>query len=189
MAKPDIQTLRQNFLHARQALAAAQKHRDTEAVENYHFNTRDPENNDQTVTLSELFADKTELIVVHNMGISCTYCTLWADGLNGVYEHLTSRAAVVISSPDSVQVQQDFKASRGWRFTMVSTANNTFAKDMGYQNAQGHHPGVSVFLKNADSIIRVADTPFGPGDDFCAVWHLFDLLPDGVNGWQPKLCY
>jgi len=50
-------------------------------------------------------------------------------------------------------------------------------------------PGVSVFEKDADSIVRVASTMFGPGDDFCAVWHLFDLLPNGANEWQPKPDY
>jgi hypothetical protein len=34
-----------------------------------------------------------------------------------------------------------------------------------------------------------SDTSFSPGDDFCNVWHLFDLIPEGASGWQPKLGY
>jgi DNA-binding transcriptional ArsR family regulator len=30
---------------------------------------------------------------------------------------------------------------------------------------------------------------FSPGDDFCTVWHLFDLLPGGAGDWFPKIQY
>ncbi len=189
MSEPDLIQLRQNFLNARKALAEAQKYRNPESVDDYQFTTGAPGTKGSHVSLSELFKSKTDLFVIHNMGISCTYCTLWADGLNGVFQHLTDRAAFVIASPDPVDVQQSFKATRKWKFDMVSTSETTFTKDMGYENEQGHHPGVSVFSKTRDGIYRVADTPFGPGDDFCAVWHLFDLLPGSTDDWQPKLSY
>jgi predicted dithiol-disulfide oxidoreductase (DUF899 family) len=32
-----------------------------------------------TVRLSELFAGKADLILIHNMGTTCPNCTLWAD--------------------------------------------------------------------------------------------------------------
>jgi hypothetical protein len=31
-------------------------------------------------------------------------------------------------------------------------------------------PGVSVFKRKGDKIMRVADTAFMHGDDFCSVW-------------------
>src|SRR5262245_145337 len=58
------------------------------------------------VRLSSLFGGKRDLIVIHNMGVSCAYCTLWADGYNGVYHHLVERAAFVLSSPDPPDVQR-----------------------------------------------------------------------------------
>lgn len=182
MTDDNLNALRTRFLEARKALSEAQKYRVPERVDNYQF-----EGVATQVHLSDLFGDNKDLFVIHNMGISCAYCTLWADGFNGVLDHLQQSASVVISSPDQVSVQQQFKADRNWRFTMVSTANNSFAKDMGYRNESGHHPGVSVFSRTDNTITRVADTPFGPGDDFCAVWHLLDLLPDGANGWQPHI--
>ncbi len=184
MSNTNLDTLRQRFLEARKELVTAQKNREPETVSDYSF-----AGVEKPVSLTELFGDKKDLFVIHNMGTSCPYCTLWADGFNGVFNHWKDKASVVISSPDSVATQQQFKTDRNWRFTMVSTADNTFASDMGYRNEQGHHPGVSVFTKTADCIKRVADTPFGPGDDFCAIWHLFDLLPDGSDGWQPKFNY
>ena len=39
---------------------------------------------DGPVRLSELFGDKRDLILIHNMGKGCPSCTMWADGFNGV---------------------------------------------------------------------------------------------------------
>ena len=41
-------------------------------------------------------------------------------------------------------------------------------------------PGVSAFSKDGDGrIFRVGRAEFGPGDNFCAIWHFFELLPRG----------
>ena len=141
------------------------------------------------VKLSELFGGNDTLFVIHNMGASCSYCTLWADGFNGVFDHLRNRAAFVLVSPDSPEQQQKFASSRGWRFPMASCQGTTFAQDMGYWRDNHPVPGVSVFKREGGRILRVADTSFSPGDDFCSVWHFFDLIPEGSDGWQPKYQY
>jgi predicted dithiol-disulfide oxidoreductase (DUF899 family) len=118
------------------------------------------------------------------MGVSCSYCTLWADGYNGIHPHVAARAGFAVSSPDQPTVQKRFADSRGWRFPMVSHAGSTFAADMGYASANdGWMPGVSVFKREGEAIVRVSDTTFSPGDDFCTLWHFFDLLPGGVGEW------
>jgi len=140
--------------------------------------------------LSQLFGDKRDLFVIHNMGRSCANCTLWADGFNGIYPHIADRAAFVVSSPDPPDVQQSFATGRGWRFPMVSHQASSFAADMGYRSSSGGWlPGVSVFRSEGTGILRVADTCFAPGDDFCTVWHLFDLLPEGAAAWRPRFAY
>jgi predicted dithiol-disulfide oxidoreductase (DUF899 family) len=142
------------------------------------------------IRLSDLFGHHRDLIAIHNMGKQCPYCTLWADGYNGILEHIATRAAFVITSPDPPAEQQAFAASRGWRFTMVSHAGTTFAADMGYRSKKGSFlPGVSVFRRTAARIQRVADAGESPGDDFCTLWHLFDLFPDGAGDWTPKIRY
>jgi len=35
----------------------------------------------------------------------------------------------------------------------------------------------------------IAATAFSPGDDFCSLWHFFDLLPEGTGDWQPQYRY
>jgi predicted dithiol-disulfide oxidoreductase (DUF899 family) len=154
-------------------------------VADYEFKT--PEG---TVRLSELFGDHEDLMVVHNMGSSCPACTLWADGYNGVHHHVVTRTAFVVSSPDAPEIQRAFAAGRGWRFRMVSHAGTSFAADMGYRSEQGGwRPGISVFRREGQKILRVSDAVWKPGDDFCTVWHFFDLLPGGAAGWAPKFSY
>jgi predicted dithiol-disulfide oxidoreductase (DUF899 family) len=156
-----------------------------ESVSDHTFTTPDG-----TTRLSDLFGAKDDLFVIHNMGASCPYCTLWADGFNSIYEHLANRAAFVVCGPDAPDAQRRFAAGRGWRFPMVNHQGTNFAADMGYRSETGGWlPGVSVFRREGDRIVRVADTGLGPGDDFCSLWHLLDLLPEGAAGWTPRFSY
>jgi predicted dithiol-disulfide oxidoreductase (DUF899 family) len=176
---------RREIAAIREKMRAAQAQVEPEEVADYQFATLEG-----TVRLSELFAGKADLILIHNMGKACPNCTLWADGLSGIYHHLTDRAAVVVSSPDPPDVQREFAASRGWKFLMVSHQGTTFAADMGYRAKDGGWlPGLSVFRKDGRRILRVSDASFEPGDDFCALWHILDLLPGGAGDWAPKFIY
>lgn len=175
---------RRQIAELRDKMRLAQASIEPEAVHDYEFATADG-----TVRLSALFGDKDTLFVIHNMGTGCVNCTLWADGFNGVFDHLRDRAAFVVSSPDAPERQRGFAAERGWKFPMVSTRGTSFADDMGYTHDGGPMPGVSVFKRKGAGIVRVADSRFNPGDDFCTVWHLFDLIPEGAAGWRPKYRY
>jgi len=169
----------------RRRMQSVQRQIVPEPVDDYTFaSTKGP------VRLSQLFGSKRDLMVIHNMGSGCPNCTLWADGYNGLYPHVAARAAFVVSSPDSPAVQRRFARSRGWRFPMVSHQGTTFATDMGYRaRSGGWLPGVSAFRRTRDGIVRLNDTGFQPGDDFCTAWHLFDLFPDGAAGWTPRFHY
>jgi predicted dithiol-disulfide oxidoreductase (DUF899 family) len=153
-------------------------------VQNYQLSTRK-----DTVSLTELFGDKEYLFVVPTMGVGCACCTLWADGFNGILPHLESRPAFVVSSPNDPPTQHRFKTGRGWKFRMVSHHGTTSAADLGYANGDDMQPGVSVLKRSGDRILRVSDTSFGPGDDFSTPWHLFDLIPEGAAGWEPRFHY
>ena len=159
-------------------------------VANYELTDR----NGNRVRLSELFGDKDDLIVIHNMGASCPYCTLWADGFNGVVPHLENRAAFVVVSPDSPEVQQKFAESRNWSFRMYSDTGSDFSRGMGYlfeKHGQAYQlPGVSAFRKRPDgTIVRTGRDSFGPGDVYSGIWHLFALLENGAGNWEPQYRY
>jgi predicted dithiol-disulfide oxidoreductase (DUF899 family) len=175
--RTEIGALRKKMRELQQAV-------EPEEVSDYAFSS-----SDGPLRLSQLFGDKDDLIVIHNMGAGCPYCTLWADGFNGVLPHLENRAAFVLATPDAPETQRKFAASRGWRFRMVSHQGTSFAADMGYRGERGFLPGVSVFQRRDGKILRVSDTGLGPGDDFCSLWHFFDLLPEGSAGWRPRFSY
>jgi predicted dithiol-disulfide oxidoreductase (DUF899 family) len=184
-AAKEVEQYRIEIGELRRKIQAARAAAEPEEVRDYEFTTREGK-----VRLSALFGGKDDLFVIHNMGKSCPSCTLWADGYNGIYHHLADRAAFVVSSPDPLEVQQQFAASRSWRFPMVSHRGTTFAADMGYVSKSGGFlPGVSVFRRAGQRILRVSDAGFEPLDDFCSLWHLFDLLPGGAKGWRPKFAY
>lgn len=144
-----------------------------------------------TRRLSELFGSHDDLLLIHNMGGGCAYCTLWADGFESLRLHIESRSAFALVSDDEPAAAAAFARSRGWTFPVLSGRHSTFTRDMGfYFEGQGVYPGVSAFHRQADgAIVRTAKTFFGPGDDFCPVWHFFDLLEGGAKGWEPKFRY
>ncbi len=162
--------------------------KELEEVNNFEF-----EGIEGNKYLSDLFSNNNELIVIHNMGISCNYCTLWADGFNGISEHLQSRAAFALTSPTEFKKLSAFADKRGWRFPYFSTIGTDFQESLGvfYKNNQKEtmmSPAMSTFIKQDNKIFRKTSSGFGPGDLYCSLWHMFDLLPTKTE-WQPKISY
>jgi predicted dithiol-disulfide oxidoreductase (DUF899 family) len=176
----DLQERQKKLTELRRTLPPAE-------VKDYIFNDKQG----KEIKLSEMFGDKKELMLVHNMGKSCVYCTLWADEINGVHQHLENRVPFVLISPNEPAVMKEFAEGRGWKFRIYSSSGNTFKKDVGFETEDKHVlPGVSVFTKDdAGKIWHVNKSAFGPGDLFCGVWHFFDLLPGGAGKWNPRYSY
>ena len=185
-----IEALEREIISKREELVSLLKEASRSEVPDYELT--DPNGN--KVRLSELFGDKNDLIVIHNMGASCPYCTLWADGFNGVVSHLENRAAFALVSPDSPAAQKQFAEGRNWTFRMYSGEGSDFSREMGYsfeKNGQMYQlPGVSAFRKMEDgTIVRTGNDSFGPGDVYSGIWHLFALLENGSDNWGPKYRY
>jgi predicted dithiol-disulfide oxidoreductase (DUF899 family) len=181
----EIERLEEHLVAQQEKLAELKRQLPRKEVKDYTLAGADG-----PVKLSQLFGDKADLVMIHNMGKGCRYCTLWADGFNGVLPHLESRAAFVLCSPDSVDTQRQFADSRGWKFQMVSGHGSSFTEDMGFRGEKSWMPGVSTFHREENGkIYRIARAPFGPFDPFSGIWHLFALLAGGVNDWEPKYKY
>ena len=178
--------LEENIMKTQKKLGQLRQRLPREQVKDYTFKTW----GGKSVKLSALFGSKKDLILVHNMGKRCPYCTMWADGFNGVRQHLDNRAAFVVNSPDPPAIQRKFATGRSWKFRMVSSYSNSFNKDMGFEgDKKDPWPGVSAFYKDKGKVYRIGYASFGEGDNFCAVWHFLDLLAQGRNGWEPKYKY
>ena len=77
---------------------------------------------------------------------------------------------------------------------MLSDARSDFTRAMGFFRKEGseehHWPGVSAFWRaSGGAVLRTGSSPFGPGDLFCPAWHLFGLLRNGSEHWEPKSQY
>lgn len=139
--------------------------------------------------LSELFGEYDQMVLIHNMGFACKYCTLWADGFNGIWRHVESgnygtRAKFLLVSNDPPKQQRAGALQRGWEFTMVSAQGTSMFADMGFvgEKPDDWQPGVSTLkLHPGGRITRHARADFGPGDMYCSLWHLFALLPSAAR--------
>ena len=152
-------------------------------VEDYNVSLPDG----SQVKLSSLFGDFDEMLLIHNMGSGCSYCTLWADGFNAFWPYLKTKCAFVLTSPDPIHKMAQFVGSHGWEFPCVSIDGTSLVKDFGFDAQWGTWPGVTVVKKNEDgTMTRHAQSYFGPGDNFCAIWHFIDLLPGGKGEWEPN---
>lgn len=177
----EVEKLEREIYEKKKQLAELRQSVPEQRIDNYDFVA----SNGKKVTLLDLFENNNELIVIHNMGESCSYCTMWADGFNGIYHQLIGKASFVVSSPDAPEVQENFAAERKWQFPMVSVKESTFAIDLGFQKESFYHPGVSTFRKDEQGQIYLhAQAPLGPGDEYCVTWSLLDLLPSGSNDFK-----
>lgn len=183
----EIEKLQQQIEEIRKRMTGLRQQLPREEIKDYAFT----DGAGKTFHLADLFNGHDELILIHNMGKGCPYCTLWADGFNGMLHHFENRAGFVVVSPDAPAVQAEFAEGRGWKFRMVSAKGTTFIDDMGFRNEKGGYmPGVSTFRKDENgNIFRHTKDWFGPGDDYCSLWHLLELLPNGANEWAPKFSY
>ncbi len=153
-------------------------------VPDYTFQTQDGE-----TTLRELFGDRDQLLAIHNMGQGCRYCTLWADGFNGLLPHLESALAVVLVSKDLPEVQRRFANSRGWRFRLASHGGGNYIREQGVLQDGGNDPGAVLYHRDGDAVLRRNACVFGPGDLYCAMWGLLGLAGMDATDWTPQYSY
>jgi len=153
-------------------------------VKNYEFKTLDG-----NVSLLDLFAGKTKLFAVHNMGQGCRYCTIWADGINAFLPHLESEFGVVLLSKDPPETQRAFANSRGWRFRMASHGGGDYIREQSVVEGKDNMPGMVCYVRKGDQIFKMNSATFGPGDLYCSIWHILSLAGVGEDNWTPQYSY
>jgi hypothetical protein len=52
-------------------------------------------------------------------------------------------------------------------------------QEMSLLSGRARSPACVTLSRTRKRVLRVSDARFAPRDDFCTVWHIFDLLPGG----------
>lgn len=171
--------------------------------ENYIFETEEGD-----VSLSDLFGDKSQLVVYHFMfgpewTEGCKSCSFWADSFNGLEPHLNGRdIAFVAVSRGPMSLLSPFKKRMSWSFNWVSSHLSTFNADFNVSFGSDHKPenpvtynfkddtiypmdeahGTSVFAKDEDGNIYHTYSTYGRGLDVTnAAYSYIDMVPMGRN--------
>ena len=184
MTTEKIQQIEQQIGELTAQLYALRKTSPALAVPNYTFETNAGE-----TTLLDLFGPHDKLFAIHNMGQGCRYCTLWADGFNGLLSHLESAMSVVLLSKDPPELQRRFANSRGWRFALASHANSNYLSEQTVYGDASNYPGAVIYEKKDDQIFRKNACVFGPGDLYCTMWNVLGLAGLSEDDWVPQFNY
>lgn len=182
----EILALEERIMQDNQKLADMRRKLSGAPVKNYDLHTSDG----QKTTLKDLIQTNNELVLIHNMGPQCPYCTLWADGFNAFYPYFKTRSSFALEMNIPHGDLKKFAQDRGWNFPTVSSHETSLKKDLNFYGARWGEkemnlPGVSTFYLKEGEIFRHSYAYFGPRDSYCSLWPILDLLKDGVGEWQP----
>jgi predicted dithiol-disulfide oxidoreductase (DUF899 family) len=157
------------------------------------------------VSLGELFAKRSQLIVYHFMfgpgwKEGCPSCSFLADQFDGMLVHLADRdVSLVAVSRAPMQEIETFRKRMGWRFPWVSSHGSDFNRDYHvsftpeervngavYYNygasefPSDEAPGASVFYRNAQGEIFHTYSTYARGlDILLGAYNFLDLAPKG----------
>ncbi len=186
------------FTRLRDQLAQARRELPWEKVDkSYVFDA--PEGK---VTLGDLFAGKSQLIVQHFMfgpdwNEGCPSCSFWTDNFNGIDVHLAQRdTAFVLVSRAPINKLEAYRKRMGWSVRWVSSLGNDFNFDFGVSfkpDEQGDRynletmkpygqetPGLSAFRKDDDGAVYRTYSTYARGLDVLnGTYHLLDMTSKG----------
>ncbi len=180
----DAERLEFEIMEKARQLAALRRQEGETDVPDYRFKSLDGE-----TSLSGLFAGRERLLMIHNMGQGCRYCTLWADGINGVLDHLEDAMAVTLVSKDPPEIQRRMALDRGWKFQMASHGGGDYMTEQCAMGEHSNSPGAAIYERKNGKIVRRGRTAFGPGDLYSPVWHFLALAGLGEQDWTPQFHY
>jgi predicted dithiol-disulfide oxidoreductase (DUF899 family) len=193
-----------DFTRERDRLSAARRELPWVKVEQaYVFEGRDGK-----VTLPDLFAGSSQLLVYHFMfgpdwQEGCPSCSFWADNYNGITVHLKHRDVQLVAiSRAPIAKLEAYRKRMGWSFTWVSSLGNTFNRDYhvsftpeeqkdAYYNYEPRGfgtteaPGLSVFVKDEAGGVFHTYSTYARGLDALngayqhGAYQLLDLVPKG----------
>lgn len=192
------------FSRARDELSSDRRALPWERIEReYEF-----ESPDGARSLTDLFDDRTQLVVYHFMfdptwEVGCPHCSFWADNFEGAPVHLNARDVTFVAvSRAPIKKISAYKQRMGWTFPWVSSFDSDFNYDFGVSfppdalaekiyNFGSLEPsledreGMSVFFKNEKGEIFRTYSTYARGIDMInGTYQILDLVPKGRD--EPK---
>lgn len=181
----EIQALEKEALAIATQLESLRRENDPVPVKNYRFETLTG-----PVDLLTLFGDKDTLLMIHNMGDACRWCTSWADGLNAALPHLENSFSVVLVSKNAPAAQRRFALERGWNFRMASHGGGDYAQEQTADaDGEADGPGIVCYERRDGQVFRKNASQFGPGDFFNPLFHVATLAGVGLEEFTPQFSY
>ena len=210
MARRAFLVREKEFTQAREAMAEKLRELPWERVEKeYVF-----QGEKGRVTLAELFAGRSQLIVYHFMfgpdwTEGCPGCSFTADHIDGPNQHLSHHDVTLMCiSHAPYSKLAAYKARMGWHFPWVSSEGGDFNYDYGVSFTKDQVdaaelpynygimeearymseelPGLSVFYKDPSGQLFHTYSSYARGlDSIIGANHFLDLVPKGRNERGP----
>lgn len=138
--------------------------------------------------LLDLFQGRRQLILYHFMfapdvdgwpNAGCPGCSFFVDQV-GHLSHLHARdtSFVLVSRAPLANIQR-YQKRMGWTIPWVSSAGTEFNVDFGVTTDGGETFGLSVFLRDGDSVYRTYFTTGRGVEALGSTWTFLDLTPLG----------
>jgi predicted dithiol-disulfide oxidoreductase (DUF899 family) len=175
---------------ARDALAAERRRLPMVLIEKeYVFDGPDGE-----ATLLDLFEGRRQLVLYHFMfapgvegwpAAGCDGCSMFVDNV-GHLAHLHARdTSLVLVSRAPLANIEAYKERMGWTVPWFSSSDSDFNVDFGVTTDEGETFGLSVFLRDGDSVFRTYFTSGRGTEALGSNWTFLDLTPLGrQEDWE-----
>jgi predicted dithiol-disulfide oxidoreductase (DUF899 family) len=146
------------------------------------------------VGLLDLFEGRRQLILYHFMfapGVDgwpeagCSGCSFFADQIgNLAHLHARDTSFVLVSRAPLANIQA-YKQRMGWTVPWFSSFGSDFNVDFGLTSEAGETFGLSVFLREGDSVFRTYFATRRGVEALGSTWTFLDLTPLGrQESWE-----
>jgi predicted dithiol-disulfide oxidoreductase (DUF899 family) len=152
--------------------------------------------------LADLFERRRQLVLYHFMfapdvggwpDAGCPGCSMFVDQIgNLAHLHARDTTFALVSRAPFANLER-YRRRMGWTVPWYSSAGGDFNRDFGVTTDRGETFGLSVFLRDGDSVFRSYFTNGRGVEALGSVWTLLDITPfgrqeeweDSPEGW-PK---
>jgi predicted dithiol-disulfide oxidoreductase (DUF899 family) len=145
---------------------------------------------DGRASLFDLFDGRRQLIVYHFMpplgsGRPCEGCSLFVDNMgHPAHLHARGTSLVLVSRAPQAEIEP-IRTRMGWTVPWFTSHGDDFNVDVGVKTDDGEGFGLSVFVRDGDSVFRTYFTSGRGVEALGPNWTFLDLTPFGrQENWE-----